>query len=101
MDTACGLICIPESVFQKLALAEEDSPEPQNVILANEQSVSVKVALGLRLALNGKEITVPAWVMGKDVVLGMFPLQALDLFIAPKDGYVDSRNDFLDHYKHK
>ena len=80
-DTAAVHLCIPESIRDRLAL---QTSEERSVTLADGSRRSVPYAGPVELRLGGRTGFMGALVMGDQALLGVVPMEDMDLVVVPK-----------------
>lgn len=80
-DTGAIHLCIPESIRTRLAL---EGSEERVITLADGTSRSVPYVGPVELRLNGRRGFTGALVMGEQALLGVVPMEDMDLVVIPK-----------------
>ena len=84
-DTGSVHLCIPESIRDRLALEPiEDKP----VVLADGSRRSVAYVGPIELRFGGRTGFAGALVMGDQPLLGVIPMEDMDLVVVPRTGQV-------------
>ena len=84
-DTGAVHLCIPQTVCEQLAL---EVSEQRPVVLADGSRRSVPYAGPVELRLEGRRAFTGALVMGDQPLLGVIPMEDMDLVVVPKTGQV-------------
>ena len=84
-DTGALTLCLPEHVALQLKLETESERE---VHLADGRKQTVPYAGPVRIAFDGRICFVGAMVLGDEVLLGVVPMEDMDLVVAPGRGAV-------------
>lgn len=85
-DTGATYLCIPESVFIRLKLEENERTE---VVMANGQNITVPYVGPIKIEFKNRTCYTGALVMGNKVLLGMIPMTDMDLVLLPKTLKID------------
>lgn len=80
-DTGAIHLCIPESIRDRLAL---EGSEERVITLVDGSSRSVPYVGPVELLLHGRRGFTGALVMGEQTLLGVVPMEDLDLVVVPK-----------------
>ena len=80
VDTAAAHLCIPEHVARQLAL---DEAERREVTLADGSRRLLPYVGPITVAFSNRHCFTGAMVLGDEVLLGVIPMEDLDLVIHP------------------
>ena len=85
VDTGAIMLALPEDVVARLGLPEIDR---RPVRVADGRRVILPIAGGLRMEILGRSTTCDAYVLpaGATPLIGVIPLEALDLVVDPSSG---------------
>jgi clan AA aspartic protease len=79
-DTGAMMLCIPPHVAARLELEKADD---RTVTLADGRRVSVPYVGPIQVRFGTRFCFVGAFVMGDEVVLGVVPMEDMDLVVSP------------------
>jgi clan AA aspartic protease len=79
-DTGAMMLCVPEHVALQLGLETEFERE---VSLADGRRQKVPYVGPVRVTFDGRTCFVGALVLGDEVVLGVVPMEDMDLVLSP------------------
>lgn len=80
VDTGSLELCVPPLVAKQLKLTVM---QERDVTLASGERIRVPYVGGVKIEVFGRETSVSANVLGKEVLLGAIPMEAMDLVIHP------------------
>ncbi len=81
VDTGCTCLCIPESICAQLALETLETREAE---LADGSRKFVRYVGPVEVRFRGRAAYCGALVMGDQVLLGVIPMEDMDLIVVPK-----------------
>ena len=82
VDTGCSELCIPESLYEQIG-----RPETQEVVavaLADDSVKFVRKVGPVEIRFKERKGWCDAFVMGDQVLVGVLPLETMNLIIVPK-----------------
>ena len=79
-DTGAMMLCIPEHIALQLGFETESERE---VIIADGRKQKVPYVGPVRIAFDGRMCFVGALVLGDEVLLGVVPMEDMDLVVSP------------------
>lgn len=80
-DTGAVFLIIPEHIALQLQLEANDKVE---VTLADEGRVLIPQCGPVRIDFSGRHCHTDALIMGDEVLLGVIPMEAMDLVVVPQ-----------------
>lgn len=80
VDTGALHLCIPEHVALQLQLSQK---HPREVQTADGKSHLVPYVSPVKISLLGRECVTGALVFGNQVLLGVIPMEDMDLIVEP------------------
>jgi clan AA aspartic protease len=83
VDTGAMHLCIPETL-QKLLRLRENDRRPGRI--ASGETLEVPYVGPIKVSVRGRDSFTGALVMGNEVLLGVIPLEDLDLHVDPLRG---------------
>jgi clan AA aspartic protease len=83
VDTGATMLALPEDAVRRLGVPERGR---QRVRFADGRTAELPRATGIRLEILGRDMTCDALVLpaGSRALLGVIPLEGLDLMVDPK-----------------
>ncbi len=81
VDSGCSELCIPESLYEQLAL---ETQEVVAVSLADDSVKFVRKVGPVEIRFKERSGWCHALVMGNQVLVGVLPLETMNLIIVPK-----------------
>lgn len=99
-DTGALMLCIPEHIAIQLQLETESSRE---VTVADGRSMKVPYVGPIKLSFQDRFCYVGALVLGDEVLLGVVPMEDMDLVLSPsrREVTVDPSSPNLPHARVK
>ncbi len=99
-DTGALMLCIPEHVALQLKLKTESERE---VSVADGRKMSVPYVGPIKVSFKNRICFVGALVLGDEVLLGVVPMEDMDLVISPgrKEVTVDPSSPNIPHARVK
>ncbi len=99
-DTGALMLCIPEHVALQLKLKTESERE---VSVADGRKMSVPYVGPIKVSFENRICFVGALVLGDEVLLGVVPMEDMDLVISPgrKEVTVDPSSPNIPHARVK